>query len=60
MSRRSALRRAGTRKASSKPGGKLDKLVKRPGVIVGDPARFASVRTFDETSWRKKWEKYLK
>ena len=50
MSRRSALRRAGTRKASSKLGGKLDKLVKRPGVIVGDPARLASVRTFDETS----------
>jgi len=50
MSRRSALRRAGTRKASSNPGGKLDKLVKRPGVIVGDPARLASVRTFDETS----------
>ena len=60
MSRRSALRRAGTRKASSKLGGKLDKLVKRPGVIVGDPTRLASVRTFDETSWRKKWEKYLK
>ncbi len=57
MSRRSALRRAGTRKASSKLGGKL---VKRPRVIVGDPARLASVRTFDETSWRKKWEKYLK
>ncbi len=60
MSRRSALRRAGTRKASSKLGGKLDKLVKRPSVIVGDPARLASVRTFDEPSWRKKWEKYLK
>jgi hypothetical protein len=60
MSRRSASSRAGTRKASSKPRSKLDKLVKRPGVIVGDPARLASVRTFDETSWRKKWEKYLK
>jgi hypothetical protein len=57
MSRRSALRRAGTRKASSKPRGKL---VKRPGVIVGDPARLASVRISDETSWREKWEKYPK
>jgi len=50
MSRRNASSRGGTRKASSKPRSKLDKLVKRPGVIVGDPARLTSVRTFDETS----------
>ena len=54
------LRRKKVRIVPAEPRDKLAALVKRPGVIVGDPARLASVRTFDETSWRKKWEKYLK
>ena len=39
---------------------KLANLVKRPGVIVSDPGRLAEVKTFDETKWRKKWDKRLK
>jgi len=38
---------------------KLSRLVKRPGVIVGDPARIADARTFDETAWRRKWNTRL-
>lgn len=39
---------------------KLANLVKRSGVIVGDPGRIGQTRTFDEAKWRKKWEKRLK
>lgn len=42
------------------PRDKLDNLVKRPGVIVGDPGRLATVKTFDEAKWRRKWRKRLK
>jgi len=39
---------------------KLADLVKRPGVIVGDPGRLPRAKTFDEKKWRKKWDKRLK
>ena len=39
---------------------KLANLVKRSGVIVGDPGRIDQARTFDETKWRKKWDRRLK
>jgi hypothetical protein len=39
---------------------KLAKLVKRPGIIIGDPARLPAAKTFDEKKWRKKWDKPLK
>jgi prevent-host-death family protein len=42
------------------PRDKLSALVKRPGVIVGDPRRLPQVKTFDEKKWRKKWDKRLK
>jgi hypothetical protein len=42
------------------PRGKLAKLAKRTGVIVGDPGRLSHIRTFDETKWRRKWGKRLK
>jgi len=42
------------------PRGKLAKLVRRTGVIVGDPGRLAAVKTFDESKWRKKWSRRTK
>jgi prevent-host-death family protein len=42
------------------PRDKLADLVKRPGVIVGDPRHLPRVKTFDEKKWRKKWDKRLK
>lgn len=42
------------------PPDKLAKLVKRPGVIVGDSARLPSAKTFDDKKWRDKWSKRLK
>ncbi|MGB5080229.1 MAG: type II toxin-antitoxin system prevent-host-death family antitoxin [Burkholderiales bacterium] len=42
------------------PRDKLANLVKRPGVIVGDPSRLPQIKTFDEKKWRKKWDKRLK
>jgi hypothetical protein len=42
------------------PRDKLANLVKRPGVISGDPGRLARAKTFDEAKWRKKWDKRLK
>ncbi len=44
----------------AEPRDKLAALVKRPGVIVGDPGRLPQVKTFDEKKWRKKWDKRLK
>jgi hypothetical protein len=35
---------------------KLATLVKRPGVLVGDPGRLPRIKTFDEKKWRKKWD----
>jgi hypothetical protein len=42
------------------PRDKLADLVKRPGVIVGDPGRLPRAKTFDEKKWQKKWNKRLK
>lgn len=39
---------------------KLANLVKRSGVIAGDPGRIGQARTFDEAKWRKKWNQRLK
>jgi len=39
------------------PQGKLARLVKKTGVVVGDPSRLATIKTFDEAKWRKKWGK---
>lgn len=38
------------------PSDKLATLVKRPGVLVGDPGRLPRIKTFDEKKWRKKWD----
>ena len=50
------LRGKKVRIVPAEPRDKLAALVKRPGVIVGDPARLPQVKTFDE----KKWDKRLK
>ena len=54
------LRGKKVRIVPSEPRDKLANLIKRPGVIVGDPGRAARVRTFDAAKWRKKWNKRLK
>jgi len=63
MSDQPRFPRAGVAKARSptaKPRDKLNRLAKRPGVIVGDSRGLASVSTFNEAAWRKKWDKRLK
>jgi prevent-host-death family protein len=42
------------------PRDKLAGLVKRPGVIAGDPGRLPHAKTFDEKQWRKKWDRRLR
>jgi len=37
----------------AEPPNKLAKLVKRPGVLVGDPARLPEVETFDQKNGKK-------
>ena len=54
------LRGKKVRIVHAEPRDKLAALVKRPGVIVGDPGRLPQVKTFDEKKWRKKWDKRLK
>lgn len=54
------LRGKKVRIVPAEPRDKLANLVKRPGVIAGDPGRLARVKTFDEAKWRKKWDKRLK
>ncbi len=54
------LRGKRVRITPAEPRDKLANLVKRPGVIVGDPGRLAKVKTFDEAKWRRKWDKRLK
>lgn len=44
----------GKARAAAKPG-KLGRLVKRRGVIAGNPAALGDAPTFDEAAWRKKW-----
>ena len=53
------LRGRKVRIVPAEPRDKLVDLVKRPGVIVGDPDRLPRVKTFDEKKWRKKWGKRL-
>ena len=43
----------------AEPRDKLAGLVKRPGVIVGNPGRLPHVKTFDEKKWRQKWDRRL-
>jgi len=54
------LRGRKVRIVPAEPRDKLANLVKRPGVIVGDPGRLPQVKTFDEKKWRKKWDTRLK
>jgi prevent-host-death family protein len=54
------LRGRKVRIVPAEPRDKLSALIKRPGVIVGDPGRLPRVKTFDEKKWRKKWDKRLK
>jgi prevent-host-death family protein len=54
------LRGRKVRIVPAEPRDKLAGLVKRPGVIVGDPGRLPKVKTFDERKWRKKWDKRLR
>jgi len=54
------LRGKKVRIVPAEPRDKLAALVKRPGVIIGDPGRLPRVKTFDERKWRKKWDKRLK
>lgn len=54
------LRGKKVRIVPAEPRDKLAALVKRPGVIIGDPGRLPQVKTFDEKKWRKKWDKRLK
>jgi prevent-host-death family protein len=42
------------------PCDKLATLMKRPGVILGSPARVPRIQTFDAKKWRKKWDRRLK
>lgn len=54
------LRGKKVRIVPAEPRDKLAGLVKRPGVVVGDPGRLPHVKTFDERKWRKKWDKRLR
>ena len=54
------LRGKKVRITPAEPQDKLANLVRRPGVIVGDPGRLAKVKTFNEAKWRRKWDKRLK
>jgi prevent-host-death family protein len=54
------LRGKKVRIVPAEPRDKLAGLVKRPGVVVGDPGRLPHVKTFDEKKWRKKWDKRLR
>jgi prevent-host-death family protein len=54
------LRGRKVRIVPAEPRDKLANLVRRPGVIVGDPGRVAQVKTFDEAKWHRKWGKRLK
>lgn len=54
------LRGRKVRIVPAEPRDKLSALIKRPGVIVGDPGRLPRVKTFDEKKWRKKWDRRLK
>jgi len=54
------LRGKKVRIVPAEPRDKLSALIKRPGVILGDPGRLPRVKTFDEKKWRKKWDKRLK
>jgi prevent-host-death family protein len=54
------LRGRKVRIVPAEPRDRLATLVKRPGVIVGDPGRLPQIKTFDEKKWRKKWERRLK
>lgn len=54
------LRGKKVRIVPAEPRDKLAALVKRPGVIIGDPGRLPQAKTFDEKKWRKKWDKRLK
>ena len=54
------LRGRKVRIVPAEPRDKLAGLVKRPGVIVGDPRRLPQVKTFDERKWRQKWGKRLR
>ena len=54
------LRGKKVRIVPAEPRDKLAALVKRPGVIIGNPGRLPRVKTFDEKKWRKKWDKRLK
>jgi prevent-host-death family protein len=54
------LRGKKVRIVPAEPRDKLAALIKRPGVIIGDPGRLPKVKTFDEKKWRKKWDKRLK
>ena len=54
------LRGKRVRIVPAEPADKLSKLQKRPGAIVGDPARLPHARAFDEPKWRKKWGRRLK
>jgi prevent-host-death family protein len=53
------LRGRKVRIVPEEPRDKLVSLVKRPGVIVGDPGRLPRIKTFDEKMWRKKWNRRL-
>ena len=54
------LRGRKVRIVPAEPHDKLANLPKRPAAIVGDPGRLAQARTFDESKWRRKWDKRLK
>jgi prevent-host-death family protein len=54
------LRGRKVRIVPAEPRDKLATLVKRPGVIVGDPGRLPRIKTFDARKWRKKWVRRLK
>jgi prevent-host-death family protein len=54
------LRGRKVRIVPAEPRDKLVGLVKRPGVIVGDPGRLPRINTFDEKKWRQKWDRRLK
>ena len=54
------LRGKKVRIVPAEPRDKLANLVKRPGVIVGDAGRLPRVKAFDESKWRKKWDRRLK
>jgi hypothetical protein len=47
------------RVVAPQPRNKFSRLVKRPGVILGDPARIVDTQTFDEIAWLRKWNMRL-